>query len=238
MNKPRVAFFDFSSCEGCQLQIANLEEAVVDVLKLVDIVAFREVMKEHSDDYDIAFSAWTGDSWSGTEYVTCSPQDELDPRIYIDSFQKTYIVWWTAGSPDKVFLTYRTGGALDWKNYVQVVSDARRPSVVTHNDRIMIAFERGLGGGGQEVMVARVEDNGSTVVESVASTPRSDRLDVVIHSSGGRFWVDWKHSDSEFAYSILEDSGWSDPVTLSWTDKSWVGESVIRQAIKTEVLSP
>ncbi len=52
--KPRVAFFDFSSCEGCQLQVANLEEAVIDVTKLVDIVSFREVMKEHSDDYDIA----------------------------------------------------------------------------------------------------------------------------------------------------------------------------------------
>ncbi len=52
--KPKVAFFDFSSCEGCQLQIANLEEAVIDVIKLVDVVSFREVMKEHSDDYDIA----------------------------------------------------------------------------------------------------------------------------------------------------------------------------------------
>lgn len=52
--KPKIAFFDFSSCEGCQLQIANLEENVVDVVGLVDIVAFREVMKEASDDYDIA----------------------------------------------------------------------------------------------------------------------------------------------------------------------------------------
>lgn len=54
MKKPKVAFFDFASCEGCQLQVANLEEAVIDVTKLVDIVSFREVMKEHSDDYDIA----------------------------------------------------------------------------------------------------------------------------------------------------------------------------------------
>ena len=54
MTKPRVAFFDFSSCEGCQLQVVNLEEAVVDVVKLIDIVSFREAMKEHSDDYDIA----------------------------------------------------------------------------------------------------------------------------------------------------------------------------------------
>ena len=52
--KPRVAFFDFSSCEGCQLQVANLEEEVLDLINLVEVVSFREVMKEHSDDYDIA----------------------------------------------------------------------------------------------------------------------------------------------------------------------------------------
>ncbi len=52
--KPRVAFFDFSSCEGCQLQIANLEEEILELIDIVDVVSFREVMKEHSDDYDIA----------------------------------------------------------------------------------------------------------------------------------------------------------------------------------------
>jgi coenzyme F420-reducing hydrogenase gamma subunit len=53
--KPRIAFFDFASCEGCQLQIANLEERVLDLVDRVEIVSFREVMKEHSDDYDVAF---------------------------------------------------------------------------------------------------------------------------------------------------------------------------------------
>jgi coenzyme F420-reducing hydrogenase gamma subunit len=53
--KPKVAVFDFASCEGCELQIANLEEQVVDLVSAVDIVSFREVMKEHSDVYDIAF---------------------------------------------------------------------------------------------------------------------------------------------------------------------------------------
>ena len=52
--KPRVAFFDFASCEGCQLQIANLEEEILDLIEIVDVVSFREVMKEHSDEYDIA----------------------------------------------------------------------------------------------------------------------------------------------------------------------------------------
>ena len=53
--KPKVAFFDFAGCEGDQLQIANLEEEILDLLGHIEVVSFREVMKEHSDDYDIAF---------------------------------------------------------------------------------------------------------------------------------------------------------------------------------------
>ncbi len=52
--KPRVAVFDFSDCEGCELEIADLEEELIDLIEIVDIVSFREVMKEHSDTYDIA----------------------------------------------------------------------------------------------------------------------------------------------------------------------------------------
>ncbi len=53
--KPKVAFFDFAGCEGDQLQIANLEEDLLTLLDQVEVVSFREVMKEHSDNYDIAF---------------------------------------------------------------------------------------------------------------------------------------------------------------------------------------
>jgi coenzyme F420-reducing hydrogenase gamma subunit len=53
--KQRIAFFDFACCEGCQLQVLNLEEDVIGLAKAFDIVSFREAMKEHSDHYDIAF---------------------------------------------------------------------------------------------------------------------------------------------------------------------------------------
>lgn len=53
--RPRVAFFDFSSCEGCQLQMINNEATLLDFLSLVRVVNFREAMTESSDDYDIAF---------------------------------------------------------------------------------------------------------------------------------------------------------------------------------------
>jgi sulfhydrogenase subunit delta len=54
--KPKVAFFDFTSCEGCQLDILNLEgEELLDLISAVDIVNFREVKTEREDNYDIAF---------------------------------------------------------------------------------------------------------------------------------------------------------------------------------------
>jgi sulfhydrogenase subunit delta len=53
--RPKVAFFDFASCEGCQLQIANLEDELLDLVGAVELVNFREVMTERSDDYAVAF---------------------------------------------------------------------------------------------------------------------------------------------------------------------------------------
>ena len=54
-SKPKVAFFDFACCEGCQLQVANIGEALLDVLGVIDVVEFREVMSEKWEgEYDVA----------------------------------------------------------------------------------------------------------------------------------------------------------------------------------------
>ncbi len=53
--KPRVAFFDFASCEGCQLTIVDALQTNVELLDAVDIVEFREASSAQSDDYLIAF---------------------------------------------------------------------------------------------------------------------------------------------------------------------------------------
>lgn len=53
--KPKLAFFDFTGCEGCQLEAINFETELVELLELVDIVNFREAMTEKGDDYEIAF---------------------------------------------------------------------------------------------------------------------------------------------------------------------------------------
>lgn len=53
--KPRVAFFDFACCEGCQLTVVDSLQTHLDLLDAVDIVEFREAISDQSDDYLVAF---------------------------------------------------------------------------------------------------------------------------------------------------------------------------------------
>jgi coenzyme F420-reducing hydrogenase gamma subunit len=54
MSKPRVAIFDFACCEGCQLQIVDMEEDLLNMLEHIEPVEWREAMSEQSEEYDIA----------------------------------------------------------------------------------------------------------------------------------------------------------------------------------------
>jgi sulfhydrogenase subunit delta len=53
--KPKIAFFDFAGCEGCQLTILDALQTEIELLDVVDIVQFREAMTEKHTDYQIAF---------------------------------------------------------------------------------------------------------------------------------------------------------------------------------------
>ncbi len=50
----KIGSFDFTCCEGCQLQLANRESTLPAFLELLDIRNFREISSERHDDYDIA----------------------------------------------------------------------------------------------------------------------------------------------------------------------------------------
>ena len=54
LDKVKVGSFDFTCCEGCQLQLANKESTLPEFLSLLDIRNFREISSERHDDYDIA----------------------------------------------------------------------------------------------------------------------------------------------------------------------------------------
>src|SRR5512136_1047244 len=54
MNKPSVAVYKFSSCDGCQLSILNLEDELLDLAGAVEIAYFIEARRrELPGPYDI-----------------------------------------------------------------------------------------------------------------------------------------------------------------------------------------
>ena len=55
-------------------------------------------------DFDIAYSEWEGSAWTPVEFLTASTNDELDPRVFVESDGTVHVTWWTAGAIDQVFL--------------------------------------------------------------------------------------------------------------------------------------
>jgi coenzyme F420-reducing hydrogenase gamma subunit len=55
LSKPKVGFFGFTGCEGCQLQIANKEQTLGDLLGSIEVMNFRLISSDKLGGYDIAF---------------------------------------------------------------------------------------------------------------------------------------------------------------------------------------
>ena len=52
--RPKIGVFDFTCCEGCELQLANQEQTLAPFLRAVEIVAFREISSAAGADYQVA----------------------------------------------------------------------------------------------------------------------------------------------------------------------------------------
>jgi len=50
VNKPRIAIYDFTDCEGCEVKLVSLREKILDLEKRVDIVDWR-LGQERKDNY-------------------------------------------------------------------------------------------------------------------------------------------------------------------------------------------
>lgn len=54
--RPKLAVFKFTSCDGCQLTILDCEEELLRLAEVVDIAYFKEAKSDcHPGPYDIAF---------------------------------------------------------------------------------------------------------------------------------------------------------------------------------------
>ncbi len=193
-------------------------------------------------DYDIAFSEWDGSSWTPAEFLTFSTNNELDPRIFLETNGTTHVTWWVAGPTDQVFLATRTTGSSQWSTPVQVTpasTGGRRPSVAVFDGVLLVAYERECDEpeSAQEIVVARQQAGGGFLDEIVAQTVRDLRLDVILHAENGRLWVDWKHDASTFGYAERGTTAWNAPGNEPWAESTWIGVEDIRRTIRRNLLN-
>ncbi len=80
----KIASFDFTCCEGCQLQLANRESTLIDFLELLNIRNFREILSEKHEDYDIVFIEGS-----------ISRQDEVERLLKIRERAKVLVAFGT-----------------------------------------------------------------------------------------------------------------------------------------------
>lgn len=176
-----------------------------------------------------------------TRMLTSGPEDDLDPRLFLEDDDTMHVVWWRPGTHSDVFLVTRPATTYRWSSPVPVnarTESARRPSVAVQAGVLRVAYERDApSGGGQEVVVATLQPDDTLVRAVVGSTARTARLDPILHAEGSHLWVDWKE-DGAMAYAVFGETGWSVPVSTPWTDPSWVGVESARGQIRRAVLAP
>lgn len=189
-------------------------------------------------DHDIAFSEWTGGAWGPTEFLTAGTDDDLDPRIFAEPDGALHTVWWTDKVVDRVYWSSRPPGSTIWDTPVEVVSGGRRPTVAVFAGTLRVAYERNssVAGMAQDVVVLRREAGGGFTEEFVASTTHSDPLDAVLHASGEKLWLDWKHDAHLFGCAERGSVAWGPAELVSWPDPSWVGVEETRRVVRGFVL--
>ena len=190
-------------------------------------------------DRDIAYSAWIGTEWSDTEFLTSTVSDDIDPRVYISDVGTAYVVWWDANL-ERVWMSALLLGISTWGDPEQVtgaLDTGRRPSILEWEGEVLAAYERDSTGLGQDIVVATRVSEAVFTTEIVSTSSSQTPLNVMLHNEGGVLWADWRHSDSEYAYSVYANGAWGSPVTLSWIAESWTQAEEVRQVIRGVVLS-
>jgi len=190
-------------------------------------------------DHDIAFAEMLADGWGPIRFLSSTLDEDSDPKLFLAPDGTLYVTWWQHDPRQPVLLATRRPGDAVWSYPFEVTAPGRRPSVAVAEGRVWIAFARDAADGGQQV-VARAESPGAEPREFVlATTARTEPLDIMVHAESGKLWVDWKHSVNEFGYLEWVDGSWQDaPRTFPWVDLTDEGENQVRRAIAKEVLEP
>jgi len=187
-------------------------------------------------DYDIALARWNGKAWDPEQALATGGGNERDPRAFVDA-GGTRVTWWVA-EDESVRLVRSQGLGFGAPEFVTAPGvTGRRPSVAVWAADELVSWERAAGVG-QQIVLARREPGGTFAAQVLFDVARTKPLDAKLHVEQGRLWIDWKQSDTQFAYSERKGSQWTAPLAVPWNDPSWAGEERTRAFIRGLVLAP
>ena len=188
--------------------------------------------------FEVVLVHWSPEGWSPLEFLTADAWDDLDPKPAFDDSGVLHVAWWHRTPDSSTVWTQFQKEGRDWSSPALVSENGARPSILRPGDRSWIAYESALTEGGKQIVLHTRGKGGPPTSDVLATTVREAPLDVELHTSQDKVWIDWKHSDTEFAYLEYLDGAWATEVTVvPWDDTSWLGVEVVRREIRAEIMA-
>jgi hypothetical protein len=197
----------------------------------------------HGESHDIAIATWEADGWGPVELITNTAENEVDPRVFVLGDGTTLVTWWVEGPDTRVEVTTRAQDGDTWaapQRVTELNEPGARPSIAFHGGAVWVAYERDATENvfnTREVAVRRQSEAGTFVLEFVAESEYDGPLEPVLHVKPGKFWMDWRYSEDEYAYAEIDGTAGSSTSLESCTDPSWIGVESVRRLI-AKIIGP
>lgn len=206
------------------------KNSATDVLEAVDVT---------HDDRRIRHTIEYPDDSRKVSIVSSAPG--VAPRLAIDTFGDSWVVWRSESLPGTVHLSRRTQSTDTWSPEIQIgdpEADCGAPSIIHHDGQVWIAY--GIRAGSSiSIVVASVIDNPEPIPSfvPVADTVSSGSIDLVLHAAYGALWMTWVEEGSGVCWVEHEDAGeaWS-PKACQALDGRSIAE--VRGEIRDAVTQP
>jgi len=191
------------------------------------------------NDMQIAFAELGAAGWpANPQFISTSAYDDLDPRIFAADDGTLSVVWWEDGPEERILFSSRPVDG-NWEAPEIIADPGRRPSVIMQGQQTLIAYERDASSSGSQEIVVVVKKPASPLsFQVVTEVPSTLPLNIVLHHRADRTWMEWRHGYNQFGYSELIDGSWQAPSTKPWSDRTWLGEEMIRRVIQRDLLTP
>jgi hypothetical protein len=190
--------------------------------------------------FDIVLSIFEGGTWSEPQVLAGSPEDELDPSLFLEPDGTVHLVYWVNGTMRRVMHRQAPADLSLWSQPEQVSQageQACRGAGVFFNGLLRVAYEVhnfGFGQTPRQIVLAHKEETGF-VPDVMAMTNYAGEARPEPHAHAGRLWLDWIDAPGEVAWVSLDAQSHWGPLRYESFNGAIERELLVRRAIRLRV---